>query len=265
MQKSIQAKGRSNGFTLIELLVVIAIIAILAGMLLPALAKAKAKGKETVCRNNLRQMALAARFYADDNQDHIPPVVHQVGEYWFHQIAPYLGDGAYKENPAEHGEGIMRIMICPTTKRPKEDPAIGESWWGTTTQTWRALESEGSYGLNLWLDNQGFYLKDFPEEMYYGLFSVAPGDVPVFGDSVWVGSWPEGGDTMPGDLKGDGYGGGSFPHARGRFMARFSIQRHGSGINVGFTDGHAAHHSVKDLWTLNWHKGFEKNYNMKLP
>ena len=106
------ARSKKSGFTLIELLVVIAIIAILAGMLLPALGKAKAKAKGIACINNLKQVGLAMLMYAEENEDYIP---RGNGYPWFFVYMPYMPEGGTDED----FRGV-RIYKCPSY--PNRDP-----------------------------------------------------------------------------------------------------------------------------------------------
>jgi prepilin-type N-terminal cleavage/methylation domain-containing protein/prepilin-type processing-associated H-X9-DG protein len=82
-------RHREAGFTLIELLVVIAIIAILGGLLLPAVSRAKLRVHGTSCLNNLKQIGLSVRMYADDNQDSFPGSAHRTNS-WVAALQPYL-------------------------------------------------------------------------------------------------------------------------------------------------------------------------------
>ena len=86
---------RRPAFTLVELLVVIAIIAILAALLLPALARAKESAKSIQCLNQMRQIAMATRLYAEENEDLFPRSQHSAfanrQEPWERAVAPLLG------------------------------------------------------------------------------------------------------------------------------------------------------------------------------
>jgi len=253
---------RQKGFTLIELLVVIAIIAVLMAIMLPALGYVRKQARASACQSNLRQLCLAMNLYALDHEDRTMPFSHDAGRYWFHQLAPYLCDADYKNDPQGHIKGVMEVAFCPVARR-QDRPE--ESFWGTASSSWRFMGGEGSYGLNLWLlPDDPIYGPDLPAGNLFKRYSDAKASVPLLGDSVWVGSWPFSADRPPQDLTGEqGYPG--YPHGQGYFMGRFCIDRHKMAINIGFVDSRVERVPLKELWFLQWHRTFTPNRDITLP
>ncbi len=113
------ARPRWHGFTLIELLVVIAIIAILAALLLPALARAKESARSVQCLNHLRQISLATRLYAEENEDLFPRSQHSAFANrqlpWERALAPLLGASG---GATAWTNLLQSLYHCPNDKKP---------------------------------------------------------------------------------------------------------------------------------------------------
>ena len=135
IQKVQEFRAALPGFTLIELLVVIAIIALLMGILFPVLRKAREQGRDVVCRNNLRQIGLAANFYADHYGLYIPRSAEWGGNIkpWFQLFMPFLA-----QKPIDDDYRNVEIFRCPSYPDKEQTVCYVVNGWGSDSDNgWR--------------------------------------------------------------------------------------------------------------------------------
>ena len=252
---------RLHGFTLIELLVVIAIIAILAGLLLPALSSGRSKAQQTRCMSQVKQLTLVDIMYVTDFNVSLGA---DNTAAWFINLTNYFGKAG------------SNLFVCPTSFQ-----VLAGNTAGDVLTPWRFGTSFlGSYMMNGWFSTDDDAIDDdggpdgplpngMPEKAGFytrpATMIQNPSATPVYSDGIWVDGFPIETDSASRDT----YTGRMAQF--GAEMQRTCISRHAcksgvhyiwntvntpppGGVNVGLYDGHVELSKLPNLWTYQWHK-----------
>ncbi len=252
-----------RAFTLIELLVVIAIIALLMGILMPALSRVKKQARSVACQALLKQWGIIWAMYCDDNDGRFC----EAGDLGWKRGTWVIGlRPQYRTR--------SKILLCPSAakRRPSAEGSILS--YGDSTHTYIMgsggifnSREEASYGGNNWLyyaEGTGA-IQGRPIPWNWKTKDVAHAfDVPVFADTMWRGGGPcyrtnatgvlapNFNRIVPPQFDGQWIG-------YGNEMMHFAINRHQTGTNVLFMDWTVRSVGLKELWKLKWHRKFPIN------